>query len=148
MTLFISDKEKALRSGLLYGCAVLFFAVFGAVYELFSHEVYSYYMIYAFMIPAVLGVMPYLGVYLLGSHLPSGVFTQLYAAGVMTLTVGSIMHGVLDIYGTTSSKLVLYLYAGTVLCAAGIAAFVYINRKLEPEKKQDHGETDPALSQN
>ncbi|MCR5449134.1 MAG: hypothetical protein K6F23_07015 [Solobacterium sp.] len=146
--MFTSDKEKALRSGLLYGYAALFFAAFGAVYELFSHEVYSYYMIYAFMIPAVLGVVPYFGVYHLGLHLPSGIVTQLYASGVMTLTMGSIMRGVLDIYGTTSDKLVLYLYAGTVLYAAGIAAFVYINRKPEPEKKQDHGETDPALVQN
>ena len=36
----------------------ILFALFGAVYELFSHEVYSYYMIYAFGIPLILGVLP------------------------------------------------------------------------------------------
>ena len=46
--MFTSDKERALKGCLLYGCAALFFAVLGFVYELFSHEVYSYYMIYHF----------------------------------------------------------------------------------------------------
>ena len=34
-------------------------ALFGAIYELFSHDVYSYYMIYAFAIPLLMGVLPY-----------------------------------------------------------------------------------------
>ena len=34
-------------------------ALFGAVYELFSHEVYSYYMIYAFAFPLLLGAAPF-----------------------------------------------------------------------------------------
>ena len=38
----------------------IFIAVFGAIYEKFSHEVYSYYMIYAFMIPLCLGSFAYL----------------------------------------------------------------------------------------
>ena len=134
--MFTSDKKRALRSSLLYGCAALFFAVFGFVYELFSHEVYSYYMIYAFMIPVCLGIIPYLGIYHSGLRLPSGIFTQVYASGVMTLTTGSIMRGVLDIYGTTNSKLVLYLYAGSVLCAAGTAAFISVNRKTDDQKSR------------
>ena len=36
----------------------IFFAVFGGIYEYFSHGVYSYFMIYAFMIPLVLGTVP------------------------------------------------------------------------------------------
>ena len=146
--MFTSDKERALRSSLLYGCAALFFAVFGAVYELFSHEVYSYYMIFAFMIPVCLGIVPFLGIYLFELCLPSRIFTQLYASGVMTLTVGSIMRGVLDIYGTTNSMLVLYLYAGTALCTTGTVAFVYTNRKAGMQKSRIKEKTDPALAQN
>ena len=39
--------------------SAFWFAFFGAVYERFSHEVYSYYMIYAFAIPLVMGALPY-----------------------------------------------------------------------------------------
>ena len=66
--MFISDKKNAekqvtslLRFALLYLAAALFCALFGAVYERFSHEVYSFFMIYAFMIPLTLGTLPLLG---------------------------------------------------------------------------------------
>lgn len=38
----------------------IFCMIFGAIYERFSHEVYSYYMIYAFSIPLLLVVLPLL----------------------------------------------------------------------------------------
>lgn len=38
--------------------ATLFFAFFGAVYEAFGHGVYSYFMIYAFAFPLLMGVLP------------------------------------------------------------------------------------------
>lgn len=46
--------------GLLHLTAALLLALFGAVYEHFSHEVYSYYMIYAFLIPLAPGAALYL----------------------------------------------------------------------------------------
>ncbi len=103
-------------------------------------------MIYAFMIPICLGNIPYLGICYFGFRLPSGIFTQVYAAGVMTLTTGSIIRGVLDIYGTTNSKLALYLYAGSVLCAAGTAAFVSVNRKTDDQKSRTPDKPDPAAA--
>ena len=36
-----------------------FLALFGAIYEIFSHEVYSYFMLYAFAIPLAMGLLPY-----------------------------------------------------------------------------------------
>ncbi|MBR2844277.1 MAG: hypothetical protein IKF00_03610 [Solobacterium sp.] len=141
--MFTSDKERALKGCLLYGCAALFFAVLGFVYELFSHEVYSYYMIYAFMIPVCLGIIPYLRIYHFGYRLPSAVFTQMYASGIMTLTAGSAVRGVLDIYGTTSSLLMLYLYAGLLLCGAGAAGFAYCSRS-QTEKSRITEQQDPA----
>ena len=100
------------------------------------------------MIPVCLGIVPFLGIYLFELCLPSRIVTQLYASGVMTLTVGSIMRGVLDIYGTTNSMLVLYLYAGTALCTAGTVAFVYTNRKAGMQKSRIKEKIDPALAQN
>ena len=43
---------------LIYLAAALLCAFFGAVYERFSHEVYSYSMIYAFAVPLGLGALP------------------------------------------------------------------------------------------
>ena len=56
-----SDRELALRIAVNYVAVALFCALFGAVYEIFSHEVYSYPMIYAFAIPLAGGALPFLG---------------------------------------------------------------------------------------
>lgn len=65
--MFTSDKKtvelhlkKIHREGLLHLSAALFLALYGAVYEHFSHGVFSYYMIYAFMIPLAPGAALYL----------------------------------------------------------------------------------------
>lgn len=65
--MFTSDKKTAKqhlkkihREGLLHLMAALFLALFGAVYEHFSHGVFSYYMIYAFLIPLAPGAALYL----------------------------------------------------------------------------------------
>lgn len=50
-------STSAIKTGLQYFMAALFCALFGAVYELFSHSVFSYYMLYAFMIPLVGGAL-------------------------------------------------------------------------------------------
>ena len=51
-----SDK-RLLKTALIYAWVSSFFAFFGAVYEVFSHQVYSYFMIYAFAIPLGMGVI-------------------------------------------------------------------------------------------
>ena len=54
----IDEKRKrVLRHAAGELGAALFCAVFGMIYEVFSHEVYSYYMIYAFVIPLLLGAL-------------------------------------------------------------------------------------------
>ena len=55
-----------------YLLATVLCAVFGAVYELFSHGVYAYGMLYAFAFPLVGGVLPCL-LFLKGNRkIPSG----------------------------------------------------------------------------
>ncbi len=65
--MIITEKKKALRYAdklaryaFIYLAAAIFCALFGAVYEIFSHDVFSYFMIYAFAIPLVLGAFPML----------------------------------------------------------------------------------------
>ena len=116
--MFTSDK--LLKRHLFYNLAgAAFLAVFGAVYEVFSHGVYSYCMLYAFAFPLVLGVLP---LYLVGTRpapLPKRVCLGLYHAGIATLTVGSLILGALEIYGTTSPLIVVYWIAGAALTLLG-----------------------------
>ena len=114
MTLCTADNHT-LRISRNYLLTALFLAFFGAVYEHFSHQVYSYFMIYAFAIPLVLGALPYLLSALHNKPVPSAHTTQLYAGGVMMLTMASILRGVLDIYGTTNAKLIILPIAGLCL---------------------------------
>ena len=100
--------------------ATLFCAVFGAVYEAFSHGVYSYGMIYAFAFPLVLGVLPFMLLTMLRMPCPNRLARGVYHAGIATLTVGSIVSGVLEIYGTTNPLTLVYWIAGGILVATGI----------------------------
>lgn len=104
----------------------IYTAVFSAVYELFSHEVYSFYMIYAFGFPLVGGTLPFLTLSILQTiKFPDIASRRMYHAGIATLTVGSLIKGILDIYGTTNSLVVLYWIVGVVLCVGGTGKYLY-----------------------
>lgn len=113
------------KTGFVYLFAVLLCVLFGAVYEYFSHEVFSYYMLYAFVFPLVGGVFPYFYMALSGCRLPSGLSYNLYNSGIAALTVGSIFNGVLEIYGTTNKLVCVYWIAGAALIIFGIIFFLF-----------------------
>lgn len=96
-----------------------FLAFFGAVYEHFSHEVYSPFMIYAFALPLVLGALPWCAMSLRPRRAMCQGAAQIWDSGVLTLAVGSVMRGVLDIYGTTNRLAAVYPAVGAVLLLAG-----------------------------
>ena len=96
-----------------YLMATLFCIVFAAVYEYFSHQVYSDYMIFAFAFPMIGGALPFLLVALRGRNFPDDIAISLYNPGIASLTV-------LDIYGTTNSLSNVYWIVGTFLTVAGI----------------------------
>ena len=93
-------------------------ALFGAVYELFSHEVWSCFMIFAFALPLLLGALPFFLLRKRGKPFP-GKAAELVHAGVAALTAGSILQGVLEIYGTSNPLTAVYWTAGGVLVSAG-----------------------------
>ena len=118
-----------------YLLASIVIAAAAAVYGLFSHGVYSYYMTYAFMIPLLGGALPHLIAAMKraeeqagASDIPAAKDTQL--AFVATLTAGSLLKGVLDIYGTTNRLLLVYpAAAAAILAAAAVTAIK--NRKIK-----------------
>lgn len=112
--------RTALKTAFVYLFVTLLCAAFGAVYEAFSHGVWSGFMVYAFLFPLVLGALPFSLLALLGRVLPSRWPRQLHHAGVATLTVGSIFEGVLAIYGTTHHLTIVYWIAGAALLLLGL----------------------------
>lgn len=125
MTLSTSDTKRnsaqAAKTAYIYLLISLFCVLFGAVYEYFGHGVYSYFMLYAFAFPLVGGTLPFATLSLIRLPLyPSTVPLSLHHLGIGTLTVGSIIKGVLDIYGTSSSLTLFYPFAGGALVLAGL----------------------------
>jgi len=149
--LYTSDiKRKILqRNALIYTIVSVFCAFAGAVYEHYSHGVYSYYMIYAFGFTLAGGVLPSL--VLLGfkePKLPNTFSRYFYHSAIAALTVGSIFKGVLDIYGTTSRFQPAYFVAGALFL---ILAFicVFIKEKTEDnENKEKAGEIKEQPAEN
>lgn len=117
MILFTSDMNQneklASKTSFIYLLISLLCILFGAVYEKYSHEVYSFYMIYAFVFPLVGGTLFFhiLGFVNCGKY-PRTFIRNLYHSGIATLTVGSFLQGVLDIYGTTNVLINYYWLAG------------------------------------
>lgn len=119
-----------LKTGLRYLIASILTAVAAAVYELFSHGVYSNFMIYAFIVPLAGGALPELlaaarinkkraahdSAQVTGPRRASGV----RLAVIVTLTAGSLVKGVLDIYGTTNRLLIIYPAAAVLIAVTGL----------------------------
>jgi peptidoglycan/LPS O-acetylase OafA/YrhL len=138
--LYTSDIDRRLYStGVKYLIAAAAAAAAGAVYELFSHGVYSYYMIYAFMVPLVGGAIPCLvtaakaGKKRRPRDAEATISAKLQLAAVATLTAGSFMRGVLEIYGTTNKLTVIYAAAGLALATAALLSFAADRRGLQRE---------------
>lgn len=96
----------------------VFCILFAAIYEAFSHQVYSAYMIGAFLFPVVLGIVPDIIREKAHRKVSESAFT-LQQCGIYTLVIGSIFRGVLDIYGTTNQAGVLYWTVGWGLVIVG-----------------------------
>ena len=117
-------SDISLKRNLLSNIAgTMFLALFGAVYELFSHEVYSYFMIYAFAVPLMLGVLPYT-LLLISRKYPGRAALNLWNSGIAALSVGCVFRGVLEIYGTTNSFSVIYPVSGLLLLTAGLIIWI------------------------
>ena len=103
------------RTAFLYLLTTIVVAAFGSVYELFSHGVWSGFMVYAFAFPLVLGALPNAWLALHKHPLPRPWVYRLHHAGVATLTLGSVMEGVFAIYGTTNTLTMAYWIVGLAL---------------------------------
>ena len=57
---------------------------------------------------------------------PNRLVVNLYNAGIATFTVGSLLQGALEIYGTENPLMICYKYAGCVLTGSGITLWLVV----------------------
>lgn len=128
---------------LIYLIISIALGIAGAVYEHFSFGVYSNYMIYAFAFPLIGGTLPHLlrcmkrnGSAAMQEKVPGAGATAnagtavteaehtvadacraeaFWNAAIATLTIGSILHGALQICGRPNSLVIVYPAAGLAL---------------------------------
>ena len=123
-----ASRRIPLRIARNYLIVAAICAVVGVIYELFSHQVWSVYMIGAFAVPLILGVLPNLVIAIGRLKTPSFAAENLYACGLITLTLGSLLKGVLQIYGTTNTLLDYYWLVGAGFTGLGII-FYFAQKK-------------------
>lgn len=122
-------SDKVLKNHMLYNLAgTLFLVLFGAVYEMFSHGVYSFFMIYAFVIPLLFGVVMYIVMLIKGKY-PGRLFLNLWNSAIAAFSVGSVFQGVLEIYGTTNALVLVYPIAGGVLAILSLISMLIKPRR-------------------
>ncbi len=130
LTLSTSDiKTSAAKTAGVYLTAALLCSIFGAVYEFFSFGVYSFFMIFCFMPPLTLGCVPFFFIFLSGKNMMSRLSYNFYNSGVAALTVGFIMKGVIEIYGTTNRLLYVYFIGGAALMITGVVLWIVTVKK-------------------
>jgi len=110
-----------------YLIVTLVCAGFGAVYEFFSHGVYSYYILYAFMIPFLGGTVYFYCILYFRSKIPGCIARRFQHFGILTLTVGCMVCGILEIYGTTNRLVIFYFIVGGMFLVIG--NFMYLLQK-------------------
>lgn len=121
----ISSEHKAFLKrliGYLYFAAFLF--VFQLIYNIFAHGVTSTYMTYAFLIPLSIGGFRVLIDYLTTT---STIFSlRIWQMGIVTLSVGSLLHGAFDIYGSSNELVPTFFYAAVLLFVLSAGYEIYV----------------------
>ena len=120
----ISDKKKQRRAALTYLAVSAFCGFFAAVYEHFSHGVYSPFMIGLFAVPLLFGLLPLGWLLFSKGGAPGRLPRQLWGSAAAALTVGVCLRGVFDIYGTTVALVSVYWWAGGLLAGAALVSWL------------------------
>ena len=124
--MYTSDTKRSnYKETLVWSGITAFTIIFAAVYEHFSFGVYSNAMIFMFVFPLALGVLPSLILSLKGW----GRLSRSWNDGVIALTLGSMLTGVLEIYGTSSIYTSLFMILGFILLGLGVLQIWCFDRR-------------------
>lgn len=101
--------------------------IFQYIYHLFSHGIVSSSLHWVWLVPLIGGSGVVLFSNLLGT-LKNRLAFNLYNSGLASCATGMILKGILEISGTSSPYLFLYLTVGIVFI--GISIFLFIIHRL------------------
>lgn len=127
-TLFTSEKnkKKLLIIVFSYVGITAFIALFGAVYENFSHHAYTPYMLFAWAWVLGFGLIPHLLLYLLPiKRIPGILSGSIYNFGVAMITSRSIFIGVVTIANTPNPTWgIAYLVVSIIALKSAVLLYV------------------------
>lgn len=113
--------KKIRRSLIGYLALTIFCWLFSYVYESFSHHVCSDFMLWFFLVPLSLGVLPNILALIKERFFFSSSWQRIiHNFSIATLIVACILQGVFEIYGTTSPYTVCFFIVGFSLLASSI----------------------------
>lgn len=120
----------------VYALISLLTFIVSKIYGVFGHGVTSPFMTWMFLWPLLGGALVY---YIIEKSRPSlvktsyfRVFSNLYNAGIATLTAGSFLQGIIEIAGASSDYIpYIYLMGGTFIIAGCGMLMIQIGRKLK-----------------
>lgn len=120
-----SSNKSAKKSLFIYIGVTIFAGIFSFAYELFSHQVYSNFMVYLFVIPLILGVIPNaFALAIPRLNVGSAWQKTVQAFAIATPSVGSILQGIVEIYGTTNSLINYFFIAGGVFLLMSVVIWI------------------------
>lgn len=125
MSFTLSKKNNSLTK---YVIVTLICAVFSIIYEIFSHQVYSPFMVGLFAIPLILGVFPAL----LFKKINRDLWQKtIQSFAIATLIAGSALQGIMDIYGTTNNYIIYFWIVGLILLGISLIMIIrdYLSNK-------------------
>lgn len=112
----INEIKKETKGYLIFS---IFILIFGIIYEIFSHGIYTPYMYLAFLIPFIFGVIIKIILIKVNIKIPV-ISDNLYNSFINTLTIGLIFNGVLIIYGTTNKLIIIYFVTSILLLSLSL----------------------------
>lgn len=119
--MYTLDIKYYKKQTLIYFISSIFCLIFGRIYDIFSHDVHSKFMLNAYLIPLIFGCILSFIVYIFKlNKLFKRISINLYNASVATITIYFIFYGVLEIYGTTNKLINVYLYVSILLLIISI----------------------------
>lgn len=113
---------NAKKMKILYLSTTLFCLLFNYGYSFFGHGVSSPFMKFSFIYSLVLGVGGF--TLIAWQNLSNRLASQLFNAGIATLTIGSILKGVIQIAGADTIYPTFYFIVGSLFIVIGMCLFI------------------------
>lgn len=120
VTLSTSEiRKKEHRQIAVWLAAAVFCIFFSTVYNHYGHGIHSFFMSFLFLWPLA-GAVWYSILPTVFSVYPGRFSRNAMNAGLATVTVGSLLHGIFEIAGTASPYVPFFFYIGVLLCLLGM----------------------------